>query len=97
MTVQEYQTIKTIIYACSLKVLENGEAVPYANADRVIAALDKIFADELGVAHEPMMRQLWKDQEEARKALQKEQTEQASENRSSAAANFLTRLIQRSK
>ncbi len=95
MTVQEYTTVKTIIYACSTSVYQNGERVAYADTDRVIASLDKIFADELGVKHEKMLRKIWHDKDEAQRELEK-RSEESSEKESSA-ANFLMKIIGRGK
>lgn len=92
MTVQEYTTVKTIIYACSTSVYQNGERVAYAG---VIASLDKIFADELGVKHEKMLRKIWHDKDEAQRELEK-RSEESSEKESSA-ANFLMKIIGRGK
>lgn len=97
MTVQEYTTVKTIIYACSTSVYENGQRVPYADTDRVIASLDKIFADELGVEHELMLRRLWQDQDEAKRALEKQNTSEESSEKESSAANFLMKILGRGK
>lgn len=49
MTVQEYQIVKTIIYACTHSCWSNGQRIAYAETDRVISALEKIYAFELGV------------------------------------------------
>lgn len=49
MTEQEYRIIKTVILACTDMVISNGCRVPYANTDRVLASLDCIYAEELGV------------------------------------------------
>lgn len=97
MTVQEYTTVKTIIYACSTSVYENGQRVPYADTDRVIASLDKIFADELGVEHELMLRRLWQDQDEAKRALEKQNSSEESSEKESSAANFLMKILGRGK
>lgn len=97
MTVQEYTTIKTIIYACSTAVYENGQRVPYADTDRVIASLDKIFADELGVEHELMLRRLWQDQDDAKRELEKQNKAEEAPEEKSSAANFLMKIIRRSK
>lgn len=97
MTVQEYTTVKTIIYACSTSVYENGQRVPYADTDRVIASLDKIFADELGVEHELMLRRLWQDQDEAKRALEKQNASEESSEKESSAANFLMKILGRGK
>lgn len=93
MTVQEYTTVKTIIYACSTSVYENGQRVPYADTDRVIASLDKIFADELGVEHELMLRRIWQDQDEAKRALEKQNCSEESSEKESSAANFLMKIL----
>lgn len=97
MTVQEYTTVKTIIYACSTSVYENGQRVPYADTDRVIASLDKIFADELGVEHELMLRRLWQDQDEAKRELEKQNSSEESSEKESSAANFLMKILGRGK
>lgn len=93
MTVQEYTTVKTIIYACSTSVYENGQRVPYADTDRVIASLDKIFADELGVEHELMLRRLWQDQDEVKRELEKQNCSEESSEKESSAANFLMKIL----
>ena len=97
MTVQEYTTVKTIIYACSTSVYENGQRVPYADTDRVIASLDKIFADELGVEHELMLRRLWQDQDEAKRELEKQNRSEELSEKESSAANFLMKILGRGK
>lgn len=97
MTVQEYTTVKTIIYACSTSVYENGQRVAYADTDRVIASLDKIFADELGVAHEEMLRKIWHDKDELQRELEKQKQSEESNKKDSSAANFLMKIIGRGK
>lgn len=97
MTVQEYTTVKTIIYACSTSVYENGQRVAYADTDRVIASLDKIFAEELGVPHEQMLRKIWHDRDELQRELEKQKQSEESKEKESSAANFFMKIIGRGK
>lgn len=63
MTNHEYKVIKSIILACStaMKDEESGRILPYADTDRVIAALDTIFAGEVGISHEIPLREQWRE------------------------------------
>lgn len=99
MTKQEFETVKTIIYACSNPVWSNGMRIPYADTDRVISALEKIFAEELGVRKEEPLYRIWKEQDDAKRAVEAaEEQETAKEEKSSdTPANFLMRILGRSK
>lgn len=95
MTKQEYTIIKTVIYICSTSVYQDGERVPCADTDRVIAALDGIFAEEVGVPNEPMLREIWRE----RANTSKEQSDPSKycekEEISTPVSNFLTRFLHR--
>ena len=96
MTKQEFETVKTVIYACSNPVWSNGMRIPYADTDRVISALEKIFAEELGVRKEEPLYRIWKEQDDAKRAVEEQET--AKEEKSSdTPANFLMKIIRRSK
>lgn len=99
MTKQEFETVKTIIYACSHPVWSDGMRVPYADTDRVISALEKIFAEELGVQKEEPLWRIWKDQDDAKRAVEaaEEQETSKEEKPSDTAANFLMKILGRSK
>ena len=97
MTKQEFETVKTIIYACSNPVWSNGMRIPYADTDRVISALEKIFAEDLGVQKEEPLWRIWKDQDDAKHKLESEEKAEESAKEEELAANFLTRIIRRSK
>ncbi len=99
MTKQEFETVKTIIYACSNPVWSNGIRVPYADTDRVISALEKIFAEELGVRKEEALWRIWKDQDDAKREIEaaKEKEQTVEKESSDSAANFLMRILGRSK
>lgn len=92
MTKQEFETVKTIIYACTHPVWSNGQRVAYAETDRVISALEKIYAFELGVELEKPLWRIWKEQDESERC--KEQQEAASETpKEKSAASFLQKII----
>ena len=99
MTKQEFETVKTIIYACSNPVWSNGIRVPYADTDRVISALEKIFAEELGVRREEPLWRIWKDQDDEKREVEAAQKEEAvaQETDKDSAATFLMKLLGRSK
>lgn len=97
MTKQEFETVKTIIYTCSNPVWSNGIRVPYADTDRVISALEKIFAEELGVHKEEPLWRIWKDQDDAKRKLEAEEKAEESTKEEESAANFLTKIMRRSR
>lgn len=63
MTNHEYKVVKSIILACSAAVKdeESGRITPHADTDRIIAALDMVFASEIGISPETPLREQWKE------------------------------------
>lgn len=96
MTKQEFETVKTIIYACSHPVWSNGMRVPYADTDRIIASLEKIFAQDFGIARETPLQQIWKEEDDLIRAS-KEQDGVDNQKDCDSAANFLMKIINRSR